>query len=168
MLRILSIFLLTFTSLLAHPHEGPEVEHSQAARDSLNKARSFTMVEGLPHPSTESEAYLAEAKRKDTQAIAGFQFYKPALKPIPGNTLRQLITNPANLTEWEQKRCAGFHPDWALTWRAGWRKQHALICFGCSELIFITREAQLRYNLTPTALKKLKAQLAPFQTKRPK
>lgn len=169
MLRILSILFITSLNLLAHPHEDLPVEASQEARDALAKAKSFTLSEGLPHPSTETEIFTIEAGRRDTQKIEGFFFYKPDLKPDPAtaNKIRQIITNPANITEWEQKRCAGFHPDWSLTWRKGWSKQRALVCFGCSELIFIAGDTQLRYNLTPAALKQLKPLLTPFQTKRP-
>ncbi|MEP4078042.1 hypothetical protein [Haloferula sp.] len=170
MLRILSIFFVTTLTLLAHPHEDLPVEHSEEARKALAKAKTFTLYEGLPHPAKETEIFTTEADRKDTKQITGFFFYKPGLKVDPATTekLRQVIADSDSLTEWEEKRCGGFHPDWSLTWRRGWSKDHALICFSCEDIIYISGDYQLRYTLTPAANKKLKALLNPFQSKRPK
>lgn len=169
MLRIFSILILSSLALFAHPHEDLPVEASEKARIALAKAKKFGLAEGLPHPAKETELFSAEAQRKDTQQITGFFFYKPELKADPGTTekLRQIIANSDNLTEWKEKRCGGFHPDWSINWRRGWSKDHALICFSCDEIIYISGDYQLRYNLTDDAAKQLKALLAPFKTKRP-
>ena len=170
MLRIPTITLLTTLTLFAHPHEDLPVDASEEARQALAKAKTFTLAEGLPHPSKESDLFTTQAQRKDTQQITGFFFYKPDQKIDPGTTdkLRQIIANSDNLTEWkEHKTCGGFHPDWSLNWRRGWSKDRALICFSCEEIIYISGDYQLRYNLTPTAAKQLKSLLNPFKAKRP-
>ncbi|MFC7339438.1 hypothetical protein ACFQY0_19755 [Haloferula chungangensis] len=170
MLRILSILLLTTLTLFAHPHEDLPVDASEEARLALAKAKKFGLSEGLPHPAKETERFSAEAQRRDTQQITGFFFYKPDQKLDPATTdkLRQIIADSDNLTEWkEHKTCGGFHPDWSLNWRRGWSKDHALICFSCDEIIYISGDFQLRYNLTPAASKQLKTLLNPFQSKRP-
>jgi hypothetical protein len=170
MLRILSIHLLTALSLFAHPHEDLPVDASEEARQALAKAKTFTLAEGLPHPAKETNLFTTQAQRKDTQQITGFFFYKPDQKIDPATTdkLRQIIANSDNLTEWkEHKTCGGFHPDWSLNWRRGWSKDRALICFSCEEIIYISGDYQLRYNLTATATKQLKSLLNPFKAKRP-
>lgn len=170
MLRILSILLTSTLTLFAHPHEDLPVETSEEARIALARARKFTLAEGLPHPAKETELFTTEARRKDTRQITGFFFYKPDQRADPTTTdkLRTLIANSDNLTEWkEKKRCGGFHPDWSISWRRGWSKDHALICFSCEEIIYISGDYQLRYNLTPAASKELKSLLEPFHTKRP-
>ena len=170
MLRILSIFFIFTLTSFAHPHEDLPVDASEEARLALAKAKKFDLSEGLPHPAKETPLFSAEAQRKDTQQITGFFFYKPDQKLDPATTenLKKIIADSNNLTEWkEHKTCGGFHPDWSLNWRRGWSKDRALICFSCEEIIYISGDYQLRYNLTPAATKQLKSLLNPFKAKRP-
>jgi hypothetical protein len=153
----------------AHPHVEPPVEESKAERDALLTSKTLTLSEGLPHPAKEAAAFAREEKRRDTLTLADFKFYKPELKPDPARDqrLRQIISDPASLAMWTQKRCGGFHPDWSVNWRSGRKDIHALVCFGCKELMILSPEQQLRYNLTPAAFKKLQAELVPLRAKRP-
>lgn len=169
MLRILSIVLASATGLLAHPHEDLPVEASHEAREALAKTKSFRLAEGLPHPAKESDLFSLEAERRDTRLITGFFFYKDERKTDPATTeqLRLIVSDSANLTEWEEKRCGGFHPDWALSWRRGLFRDHALICFSCHDIIYISGDYQLRYSLTPQAARRLKTILTPFHRNRP-
>lgn len=170
MLRILSIALLSLTALAsAHPHEEPPVEVSRAERAAILGSKSLTLSEGLPHPAKEPHLFPAEEKRRDTREIAGFPFYKPDIKPDPGrlDRLRRLLASPASFAEWKQKRCGGFHPDWSVNWRSGRDNIHALICFGCQDIIILGPDQQLRYGLTAAAFKQLKSDLVPLRSKRP-
>jgi hypothetical protein len=153
----------------AHPHVEPPVEESQAERDALASSKTLTLSEGLPHPAKEASVFTKEAQRRDTMTLADFKFYKPELKPAPDldQRLRKLLADPSSYAMWSQKRCGGFHPDWAAHWRSGRKEIHALICFGCKEVMILSEDQQLRYNLTPTAFTKLQAELNPLRAKRP-
>ncbi len=170
MRRLVSISLVSLSVLAgAHPHVEPPVEESKAERDALLTSKTLTLSEGLPHPAKEAAAFAREEKRRDTLTLADFKFYKPDLKPDPARDqrLRQIIASPASLAMWTQKRCGGFHPDWSVNWRSGRKDIHALVCFGCKELMILSPEQQLRYNITPAAFKKLQAELVPLHAKRP-
>ena len=166
-LAILSAILMAGAG--AHPHVEPPVEESKAERDALLTSKTLTLSEGLPHLAKEAAAFAREEKRRDTQPLADFKFYTPDVKPDPARDqrLRQILADPASLAMWTQKRCGGFHPDWSFNWRSGRKDIHALVCFGCKELMILSPEQQLRYNLTPAAFKKLQAELVPLRAKHP-
>ena len=153
----------------AHPHVEPPVEESKAERNALAGSKTLTLSEGLPHPAKEASLFAKEAKRRDIMTLADFKFYTPELKPDPqrDQRLRKLLADPASLAMWSQKRCGGFHPDWVVNWRSGRKDIHALICFGCKEVMILSPDQQLRYNLTPAAFTKLQAELTPLKSKRP-
>ncbi|WP_193211719.1 hypothetical protein [Luteolibacter marinus] len=153
----------------AHPHEEPPVEASQEERAAITGSKVLTVSEGLPHPAKEPHLYPAEEKRRDTRKLADFPFYKPDLKPDAGRVdrLRKLLADPGSYLEWKQKRCGGFHPDWSVNWRAGRKEIHALICFGCQDIIIAGPDQQLRYGLSPAAFKQLQSELIPLRSKRP-
>jgi hypothetical protein len=170
MLRLLTLTALFAGSLDAHPHVEPPVEESAATRQTLGQAGKITLSEGLPHPGKETAAFRTESARRDTYRLADFTFYKPAIKPGPNVTskLKDLLASPSGLSEWKEKRCGGFNPDWAVSWSTGFRKKdHALICFGCRQVIYLTPDAQLRYDLNPKSFNRLKDILATLRRKRP-
>ena len=153
----------------AHPHVEAPVSESKADRDALLASKTLTLSEGLPHPAKEAALFAREEKRRDTTSVADFRFYKPELKPdaAQDQRLRRLLADPAHLAEWSHRRRGGFVPDWCLSWRSGRQDLHALVSFGCQEVIFISPDQQLRYDLTPAAFKQLHAELAPLRVKRP-
>jgi hypothetical protein len=170
MLRLVSIALVSLSVLAgAHPHIEPPVEESKAERDALLASKTLTLSEGLPHPAKEAADFARDQKRRDTKTLADFKFYTPDLKPDPERTLRlrKLLSEPANLAKWTHRRRGGFIPDWCVTWRSGRQDLHALVSFGCQEIIFISPDQQLRYDLTSAAFKKLQTELAPLRSKRP-
>ncbi|MEM1084870.1 MAG: hypothetical protein AAGI48_12230 [Verrucomicrobiota bacterium] len=171
MLRLLTIAALCTGSLLAHPHEEPSVEESKAVRESLAAAKKLVLYEGLPHPAKEAALFKTEASDKASITLADFHFYRKPLKTSPEITtqLKQALASPANLSEWKEKRCGGFHPDWSVSWRSGFRKKnHILICFGCQQVIYLTHDSQLRYDLKSKPFKELKELLTPLHRNRPK
>ena len=153
----------------AHPHVEPPVEESKAERDALLTSKTLTLSEGLPHPAKEGAAFAREEKRRDTKTLADFKFYKPDLKPDPARVdrLRKLLADPAHFAKWSHRRRGGFVPDWSVNWRSGREDIHALVSFGCQEIMILSPEQQLRYNITPAAFKKLQAELVPLRVKRP-
>lgn len=153
----------------AHPHVEPPVSESKPERDALLTSKSLTLSEGLPHPAKEAALFAAETKRRDVRSIADFRFYKPELKPDAGKDqrLRKLLAEPSHLAKWSHRRRGGFVPDWCVSWRSGKDEVHALVSFGCQEVIFVSPEQQLRYDLTASAFKNLHAELAPLRAKRP-
>ncbi len=170
MRSLVSIALVSLSVLAgAHPHVEPPVEESKAERDALLTSKTLTLSEGLPHPAKEAAAFTTEQKRRDQRALADFKFYTPDLKPDPARVerLRKLLADSGNFVKWTHRRRGGFVPDWSVNWRAGRKDIHALVSFGCQEVIFISPDQQLRYDITPAAFKKLHAELAPLRTKRP-
>jgi hypothetical protein len=167
--RVAALSAVLTAGAEVHPTVEPPVEESKAERDALLTSKTLTLSEGLPHPAKEAAAFAREETRRDTLTLADFKFYKPELKPDPARDqrLRQIISDPASLAMWTQKRCGGFHPDWSVNWRSGRKDIHALVCFGCKELMILSPEQQLRYNLTPAAFKNLQAELVPLRAKRP-
>ena len=167
--RVAVLSAVLTTGADAHPHVEPPVEESKAERDALLTSKTLTLSEGLPHPAKEAAAFAREEKRRDTLSLADFKFYKPDLKPDPARDqrLRQIISDPPSLAMWTHKRCGAFHPYGPVTARSGRKDIHALVCFGCKELMILSPEHQLRYNLTPAAFKKLQAELVPLHAKRP-
>ena len=172
MRRLASIALVSLSvtaGVGAHPHVEPPVAESKAERDALLASKTLTLSEGLPHPAKEAAAFATEQKRRDRRTLADFQFYTPELQPDPARDqrLRKLLADPAHFAKWSHRRRGGFIPDWSVNWRSGRQDLHALVSFGCQEIIFISPDQQLRYDLTPAAFKKLQAELAPLRTKRP-
>ena len=172
MRRLVSIALVSLSVTAgagAHPHVEPPVAESKAERDALLTCKTLTLSEGLPHPAKEAAAFAREEKRRDTLTLADFKFYTPELKPDPARIerLRKLLADPAHISQWTHRRRGGFVPDWSVNWRAGRQDIHALISFGCQEVIFISHDQQLRYDLTAAAFKKLQAELVPLRVKHP-
>jgi hypothetical protein len=66
-----------------------------------------------------------------------------------------------------EKKCGGFHPDYAVEWSVGRDRYRALICFGCEEVKLFGPALESRNDLDRTAYKRLEELLKPYQKNRP-
>lgn len=104
---------------------------------SAAKADKVILHEGLPHPLDERGLLESEKKTKKTVTIAGWPFYAEplALKDRDAGKLTDLVGSEKTYAQFGgEKKCGGFHPDYAVEWRVGKDTYYALVCFGCSEM----------------------------------
>ncbi|MFL5330147.1 MAG: hypothetical protein ACJ8C4_14695 [Gemmataceae bacterium] len=145
----------------------------EAGQSILSKVPTDQMpavFEGLPHHSYESELLGKELKTKITFEIGQYPFYKSPLT-IRANDLADLAHITRNPESYRrlvgEKKCGGFHPDFALEWLLGARKIDVSICFGCCEAKISDGNWVVRVDLDKNAHVRFKALLRPYRTNRP-
>jgi hypothetical protein len=97
---------------------------------------SFVLYEGLPHP-VEGDLFDIERKTKPAIEIHDFLFYRQTLDPSASDVqaLKALLSDASTFKPWEgEKKCGGFHPDYAVNWSVDNKRHLYLICFGCNEI----------------------------------
>ncbi len=107
--------------------------------DTVLRADRLTVYEGLPHPLYEEETFQDELKTKPTIQLSGFPFYRDPLdlKDEDIRTLRGLLGDRRTYSSYSgEKKCGGFHPDYAVEWSSERKVYRCLICFGCTEARF--------------------------------
>jgi hypothetical protein len=135
----------------------------------INSANTLKLYEGLPHPGYEAKAF-EEEKKKPTLELAGYPFYREPLELNEANRaeLKNLIDDPGFLQPYSgEKKCGGFHPDYAVEWTSEGSKYYYLLCFGCGEAKLIGPNGNAVYNIDPSARQRLKTFLQPHQKNRP-
>lgn len=135
----------------------------------IKSSRGLTLYEGLPHQFYEPEAYEQE-KNKPTVQLEGFPFYREPLELTKADrqALKDLIGDPGSLKAYSgEKKCGGFHPDYAVEWTDGKTSRYYLICFGCSEAKVSTFAGTTVYDITPHVRERLKTLLSPYRKNRP-
>jgi hypothetical protein len=131
----------------------------------------IVLYEGLPHQFYEPKQ-LAEESKKPTITKGGFPFYKDPLplKEADAKTLGVILANPDLFRPFEgEKKCGGFHPDYAIVVSSKGEEITYLICFGCHEAkVFGPDRPETRYDLVRDATNPpLSAILKPYQKNRP-
>src|SRR5262245_14427142 len=101
---------------------------------AIRGAEEVRLHEGLPHPMFEADKLEAERRTKKVQEKHGYAFYE-ALVPMSAadaTELSAILSQPTSFKEFSgEKKCGGFHPDYAAEWTRGQgRTYEALICFG--------------------------------------
>ena len=137
---------------------------------TIARAGRITLYEGLPHQSEERKSFDAERKSKPTLELHGYAFYREALNLNAGDEekLRSLLKNPKAFEPFSgEKKCGGFHPDYAVEWSVGDKNYSCLICFGCGEAMIHGPGAKARYDIQPDSLKRLKDVLKSYRINRP-
>jgi hypothetical protein len=118
----------------------------------------------------ESQALEAEKKTKTTVTLHGFPFYRETLELKAGDDqkLKDLLGNPGSFTAYVgEKKCGGFHPDYAVEWAVGGQIYQSLICFGCGEVQVYGPKGDAIYDTRDDERKQLKALLEPYRKNRP-
>jgi hypothetical protein len=131
----------------------------------------IVLYEGLPHQGYEAKRFDEESK-KPTIAKGGFFFYKEplALQEADAKALGRTLANPDTFSPFRgEKKCGGFHPDYAVVVSSKGEEFTYLICFGCGEAkIYRPDRSQTRYDLGhDSANPSLSAILKPYQKNRP-
>lgn len=134
--------------------------------DEALKAGRLEVYEGLPHPAFERELLEQEKKKRHTM-LHGFPFY--ASKPPWGDgdsELRGLLATE-RFTPWSgEKKCGGFHPDYAVVVTHGAMSWTVLVCFGCSEVKVVGHDER-RFDVSTSLVVELQNALSLYGGSRP-
>lgn len=133
-------------------------------------AEKMTLHEGLPHQMFESDLMESERRSKPVQELNGYWFYKEPLAPAAEDVKRltQLLSEPATFAPFSgEKKCGGFHPDYAVEWQKDSSSYRALICFGCDEAKLFGPGIDERHDLSARAMPELEALLTKHRKNRP-
>ncbi len=137
---------------------------------TIRQADRLTLHEGLPHQMYESAALATEKKSKPTVNLHGFSFYRESLELKAGDDeeLKALLGDPRTFEPFAgEKRCGGFHPDYAVEWSVGGKVHTVLICFGCGEVKLYGPTGETRYDIQQDVRKRLENVLKPYRKNRP-
>ena len=118
------------------PAESTKVEDVKPLIATVAKADKVILYEGLPHPLFEKKPLEEEKKAKKTIEIAGWAFYAEPLelKEGDGKKILDFVGSAKSYVAFSgEKKCGGFHPDYAIEWQVGKERYFVLVCFGCSE-----------------------------------
>lgn len=110
-------------------------------REGVRRADRAVLYEGLPHHNYEPELLKKEWGEKRTIDLGGFPFYERPLdwKGDTADRLAALVTDPLRLKDMgtAEKKCGGFHPDYAVVWEGDGGRALALVCLGCGDVLLI-------------------------------
>ncbi len=163
------VFELRAADPVSEPSSEPRLSTSDVFADAVKSAERVTTFEGLPRPSSEGELYKQE-RAKPVRELLGYPFYPGAieLKAEDVAEVRSHLAEPGNY-DWfkEEKKCGGFHPDWAFEWTLGSDRYLALVCFGCSEIKLLGPTGESRHEFSKAAVRSLAKILQPYRKNRP-
>ena len=145
---------------------------SDNSRDaqSIRQAAKLTLYEGLPHQMYEEAVLLAEKKAKPTIESHGFPFYREplVLKGDDEQELVKLLGDTRTYTPYlGEKKCGGFHPDYAVAWSVAGEEYIDLICFGCGEIRAYGPGKEAEFDIARDARERMKAILTAYVKNRP-
>ena len=140
------------------------------ASASISQAKRITLYEGLPHQMYEPKALLAERNAKSTVQFNGFPFYEETLdlKAVDTEELKAMLSSPRSFEPYSgEKKCGGFHPDYAIEWSVGGKTYRCLVCFGCEEARIHGPGDVIEYDIEHATFKRLNQLLTPYRKNRP-
>jgi hypothetical protein len=149
---------------------GPGCSGPPPETRTLQSADRLVLYEGLPHPMYEPGALAAERKSKATVTLHGFPFYREPLelKSGDGERLKALLGDSRSFSPYSgEKKCGGFHPDYAVEWSAGGQVYQALICFGCFEAKIYGPGGGTTYDVGRDRQERFRELLEPYRRNRP-
>jgi hypothetical protein len=162
--RALGLAALSLYAILAGCSAKPP------ASASISQSKTLTLYEGLPHQFNEPHALLAEKKAKPTVERDGFTFYSETLdlSARDAGELKALLANPHSFEPFSgEKKCGGFHPDYAVEWSVADKLYRCLLCFGCYEARIHGPLGVTTYDIESATFKQLKQMLTPYRKNRP-
>jgi hypothetical protein len=137
---------------------------------TINQATRPVVFEGLPHPGDEPGLFQAEKAAKTTALFGEYAFYRDPLEVSADDvsSLKNVLGDRSTYKAFfGEKKCGGFHPDFAVEWSHDGGTYRTMICFGCGEIIVQKPGGQARYDLGGNAKTRLMAILKPYQKNRP-
>lgn len=141
--------------------------------DGVRRASAVVLYEGLPHQRFEKGLMEQEKRTKRVRDIQGFPFYveKLELKDEDAKRLTALLSDVGRLgsilSPDVQKKCGGFHPDYALEWSNGNDRVQAQICFGCGDVRLFSSGSYSERDLSKKARASLEEILKGYRKNRP-
>jgi hypothetical protein len=137
---------------------------------TIAQATRPVVFEGLPHPGYEPKVFQAEKAAKPTVEFGGYAFYRDQLD-VTGADISVLKTVLGDRSSYKtfsgEKKCGGFHPDFAVEWYHQGAAYRALICFGCREVKVVGLSGEQTYDMADSVNGRLKAILKPYRKNRP-
>jgi hypothetical protein len=140
------------------------------ASASISQSTRLILYEGLPHQFNEPRALAAEKKAKPTVERDGFSFYSETLELSAGDAgeLKALLESPHTFRPFSgEKKCGGFHPDYAVEWSIADKLYRCLLCFGCYEASVHGPGGVTTYDIERHTFKLLQRILVPYRKNRP-
>lgn len=122
---------------------------------------------------SESVTVKRGAAREESGPVRlyGFDFEEGTLT-ISTETAEELskwFADPDSFRNWRgEKKCGGFHPDYAIEWKKGGKSVVVLLCLGCHEIIAHKGRSSVRLDVNPKAYDHVESLLAPDRAKRRK
>jgi hypothetical protein len=114
----------------------------------------ISLYEGLPHQLYEAKT-LALEKLKPTIEKGAFPFYRESLgmTEADASALAKILADGEIFRPFtDEKKCGGFHPDYAIVVSSKDSEITYLICFGCFEAKVIgPNRSETRYDLDHNA-----------------
>lgn len=152
MLRTIAFlaFILLVGHLSASDWTPPSKEASDEIRQAIKDSPHVYVHEGLPHHRAKPEILARELRRKDIMEIGSFHFYTPSVAVPHPEILKHTLWSSDSILVYRgyMKACGGFHADFAVEWSdANGARYYALICFGCSEIIYNDGKNDYLYEL---------------------
>ncbi len=164
----LLLLLSTATTLALLEPASVSVKESDRFRESLAKVAEIVVFEGLPHQFWQHKTLEEELKRQDIIKIWDFHFYTPAVKASNADELTRLLGASASIQVYGgPKNCGGYHPDYCVAWTVERVTYHALVCFGCHEVVFFDGKKSFKYDLAQGMQERFKEVLSIYAKKRP-
>jgi hypothetical protein len=142
----------------------------QAFSDAVRRADGVVLYEGLPHQMYEAHLLEEERRSKPVHDLDGYPFYQEPLKLTAedANRLSEVLGESATYKPFSgEKKCGGFHPDYAVEWQVGANRYRALICLGCHEAKLFGPGLESRNDLDRAAYEKLQKLLNSYRKNRP-
>jgi hypothetical protein len=133
-------------------------------------AEKLLLYEGLPHPIFEQRLFEEERTTKAITKLNGYPFYQqPLILALEhSKQLSEVLARTATYKSFSgEKRCGGFHPDFAVEWPNVKPLFQALICFGCREIKLWGPGIKSRNDLDAGAALKLQTTLLGYRRNRP-
>jgi hypothetical protein len=135
-------------------HRPDALEEAERFLKPLRDGAEITVIQGFPRgrggppPEPGDESFEAEEARRGKVVIGGYEFFKSGTLKPESKPLREAILKDGTLQTWGGgKACGGFHPDFAIMWKADNADAMLLVCFGCHEAMFLTNSGFLLYDL---------------------
>ena len=130
---------------------------------TVQAATELVVHRGLPRADGVAPATATPPAANDTITLQGYAFEGAAITISPPDVERLRVvlgarSSYASFTE--NKKCGGFHPDYALQWSDDERRYLTLICFGCDEFKLFGPEVAERYDMAPGVSAQLRTLLS--------
>ncbi|GMV81953.1 MAG: hypothetical protein AMXMBFR7_31370 [Planctomycetota bacterium] len=139
-------------------------------RTAIAEAKEVRILEGLPHQENEYEIFESERAAKSTITRMSYPFYAEIMAATAedADALTALMLDESNFAPFRgEKKCGGFHPDYAAEWTAPSGKYVVLFCFGCAEIKAEGPRVSIRCDFRPNKASGFRNLLDNYDKQRP-